>query len=236
MPTPVVFLHGFAATARHWDRVIAALPEDGFVARPLNLTDADPLMPDGVTALVSECTHNQFILVGYSMGGRLALHAALEIPERVERLVLISTSAGIEDDTKRTARRIADDALASEIERGSIASFIERWRAVALFAHDPDWVQKEVAADERRCDPGSLAACLRDFGAGAMAPMWGRLGELSMPVAVLAGAQDVAYESIGRRLAAGIGRATFQAVPGVRHRVALEAPAAVVRAIAPDGA
>jgi 2-succinyl-6-hydroxy-2,4-cyclohexadiene-1-carboxylate synthase len=228
---PVVFLHGFAATARHWDRVIAALPDGPFTPIPLNLADADPLSADGVTRLVQESTADPFVLAGYSMGGRLALHTALKIPERVTRLVLISTGAGIEDDGERAARAAADEALAEEIERSSISSFIERWRAVPLFARDPDWVHAEVAADERRCTPAQLAASLRTLGPGAITPMWERLYELSMPVAVLAGAQDTVYVDLGRRLAAAISDARFQLVPGAGHRVALQAPQAVVQAL-----
>lgn len=231
MRTPVVFLHGFAASPRHWDRVIAALPADRYDPIALSLSEAEPLSPDGVADLVANATGGDFKLVGYSMGGRLALHAALAMPERVTRLVLISTSAGIADDGERAARRAADDALAEEIQRGSISSFIERWRAVELFARDPDWVHDEVAADERRCTPAQLAACLRGLGAGAMAPMWDRLGELRMPVAVLAGELDLAYARIGRRLAALIENSTFSALPGVGHRVALVAPEAVAAAI-----
>lgn len=233
MSAPVVLLHGFAATARHWDRVLGELPA-GLAAIALNLADAEAPAPDAVTRLVSESTAERLVLVGYSMGARLALHVALAIPERVAKLVLISASAGIEDADERAARKATDDALASEIEQGSIEAFISRWRTVPLFAHDPEWVQQEVAADERRWHPAALAACLRGLGAGAMTPMWGRLGELEMPVAVLAGERDVAYVSSGRRLAAGIRRSSFSVVPGVRHRVALEAPGAVALVLA-DG-
>jgi len=229
--TPVVFLPGFAATARHWDRVIAALPAGRFEPLALDLAQANPLTPDGITELVGEHAAERVVLVGYSMGGRLALHAALAIGERVERLVLVSTSAGIEKASERAARRAADEALAAAIEARSISSFVERWAALPLFANDPDWVRGEVAADELRCTPTHLAACLRHLGPGAMAPMWERLHELRMPVAVIAGADDEVYAAIGSRLADRIGDATFTAVPHVGHRVALQAPSAVVEAL-----
>ncbi len=231
MPTPVVLLHGFAATARHWDRVIAALPDGRFTPLALNLGEADPATPEGVGGLVAASTPERFILVGYSMGGRLALHTALQIPDRISGLILISTSAGIEDPSERAARKAADDALATEIEQGSISSFVLRWRALGLFAHDPDWVAEEVAADERRCSPAVLAAMLRGLGPGAMAPMWHRLAELAMPVAILTGELDVVYEPLGRRIAASTKNSTFRSVPGVGHRVGLQAPGEVARAL-----
>ncbi len=236
MPTPVVLLHGFAGTARHWDRVIAALPEGRFAPVALDLAGADPLTPDGVVRLVSGATAaDPAILVGYSMGGRLALHAALAIPDRVARLVLVSASAGIEDDGERAARRRADDALAAEIERDSIEAFVARWRTQPLFAHDPDDVAEEIAADERRCTPAGLAAMLRGLGPGTIAPMWDRLGELTMAVAILAGELDPAYVAHGRRIAAATARSTFHCVGGVGHRVALQAPREVARAVCERG-
>ena len=225
---PAVLLHGFAGTARHWDRVLAF----GVDALTLTLSDADPLTPDGVAGLAAAAAPGRFTLAGYSMGGRLALHAALAMPERVERLVLISASAGIEDAEERARRRAADEALAVEIDGHEIEWFVERWRAVPLFAGDAPWVVEEVARDERRCAPATLAACLRGFGPGTMAPVWDRLGELTMPVTVLAGERDEQYVAAGRRLAATIGNAELQIVAGAGHRLALEAPAAIATALA----
>jgi pimeloyl-ACP methyl ester carboxylesterase len=95
-------------------------------------------------------------------------------------------------------------------------------------------VADEVAADERRLTPAALAASLRGLGPGAMAPMWDRLGELAMPVSVLAGARDTRYVEQGRRLVAAIRDATLEIVAGAGHRLALEAPAAAARALCPE--
>jgi 2-succinyl-6-hydroxy-2,4-cyclohexadiene-1-carboxylate synthase len=225
---PAVLLHGFAGTARHWDRVLAF----GLDAVTPTLNDADPMTPDGVTSLTAAAAPGRFTLVGYSMGGRLALHVALALPERVERLVLVSASAGIEDGVERERRREADEALAREIERHDIAWFVERWRAVPLFARDPPAVVDEVARDERRCTPAALAACLRAFGPSAMAPVWDRVGELAMPVTVLAGERDGQYVATGQRLVAAIPTAELRIVPDAGHRLALEAPEAIAGAIA----
>ena len=234
MTTPVVLLHGFAGTAHHWDRVAGAMPPADVELRPLELADADPLTPEGATRLVALRAPRRFVLAGYSMGGRVALHVALALGGRVSRLVLISASAGIEDHAARAQRRAADEALADAIEREGLERFIERWRAVPLFAGDPAWVGEAVAEDERRCSPAVLAASLRGLGPGSMTPMWGRLSELRMPVTILAGARDVRYVEEGRRLAEGIADATLEIIPGAGHRLAIEAPEAVARAVSTD--
>ncbi len=231
MPAAVL-LHGFAGTARHWEAVASALPPGGLEPLAVELARVDPVTPDGVAALVAAHAPERFVLAGYSMGARLALHVARAMPARVARLVLVSASAGIEDAAARAGRRAADETLADEIERRGIGWFVEHWGAVPLFAQDPAWIAEAVAADERRCTAAQLAASLRGLGPGAMTPLWRRLGARALPGGGVGGARDRRYVAGGRRPAAGIGRGTsFEVVPGVGHRLALEAPDAVARAL-----
>lgn len=226
-------LHGFAGTARHWDRVSAELDGERYSPLALELTDADPLTLAGAIEFVAAKAPERFILCGYSMGGRIALHVAATMPERVSRLVLISASAGIEDKEVSVARASSDEALAQSIERGSIDDFVVMWRKTPLFASDPQWVQDAVAEDERRLSPEQVAMTLRAYGAGSVPQLWRGLRDIEMPVAVLVGERDVAYCEVGARLAHGLPRAGLRIVPGTGHRVAIEAPDAVVAALAP---
>jgi 2-succinyl-6-hydroxy-2,4-cyclohexadiene-1-carboxylate synthase len=229
----VVLLHGFAGTGRHWDRVVALTDRERYSPLAIELADADPLSLAGAVELIDAVAPAQFVLCGYSMGGRVALHVAAALGERVSRLVLLSSSAGIEDEADRRARTSADEALASSIEHGSIEDFIANWGAVPLFAGDPEWVKDVVADDERRLSPVEIAATLRAYGAGVLEPLWDRLGSLTMPTAVLAGERDAAYCELGARLAQALPLARLEIVPGAGHRLALEAPQAVVDALAP---
>lgn len=172
-----------------------------------------------------------FALAGYSMGGRLALHVALAAPARVTRLVLVSTTAGIEDEDERGRRRTADEALAEWMAGRDIAAIADRWGAQPLFAGQSAAVAEAARADRLRSTPAGLAAALRAMGTGAMSPLWERLGELEMPAVVLAGAHDAKFVEIGRRLAAGLPAARLEIVPGAGHALGLEAPAAVASAI-----
>jgi pimeloyl-ACP methyl ester carboxylesterase len=107
----------------------------------------------------------------------------------------------------------------------------DRWGAQPLFAHQSPQVAAAARADRLSNEPEHLAAALRGIGTGTMAPLWARLGELEMEVAVLAGELDEKFVALGRRLAQALPRAELTIVPGAGHALALEAPAAVAAAI-----
>jgi 2-succinyl-6-hydroxy-2,4-cyclohexadiene-1-carboxylate synthase len=159
-------------------------------------------------------------VVGYSMGGRVALHAALNWPERIARLVLISTTAGIEDVAVREARRMRDAALASELESsGDVAAFIDRWLKNPMF-DDVRGTKAERLANT----PEGLASSLRLTGAGSQDPLWDRLAELPMPVLVMAGANDPRFVASGSRIANGVRHGVLALVPGAGHAAPLVRP------------
>jgi 2-succinyl-6-hydroxy-2,4-cyclohexadiene-1-carboxylate synthase len=167
------------------------------------------------------------------MGGRLALHVALAHPERVSRLALVSTTAGIEDADERARRRAADEDLAAWMDAGGrlMTEVADRWGAQPLFAGQAPEVADAARADRLNNDPRHLAAALRGIGTGSMAPVWDRLAELEMDVAVLAGERDGKFVALAHRLAAALPRAELEIVPGAGHALPLEAPAAVAAAI-----
>ena len=238
MPESVVLLHGFGATRRAWDGVIAALDRERY--RPLALDlpghgdaseGAGPVTFAACVAHVLARSPERFTLCGYSMGGRVALHVALAAPERVARLVLVASTAGIDSDEERAERRRADHALADELEHGPYEQFIERWRAQPLFAGDPPAVDRLAREDQRRNRPAALAAVLRGIGTGEMPPLWSRLPELSMPVTVIAGERDAKFHELGERMVAQLPDAQMRVVAG-GHVLPLESPGAVAGALA----
>ena len=228
MGEPIVLLHGFSGTRRTWDRVVALLEAERYRALAVDLRgDGFAEVVDDVLAAAPE----RFALCGYSMGARIALHVALAAPQRVTRLILIGGTAGIEDDAERAARRERDEALAARTEQGTIEEFAATWRAQPLFAGDPAWVAELAQADYLRNDPRALAAVLRGLGTGAMEPLWDRLGELAMPVTLIAGERDAKYRELAERLAAALPDARVAVVADAGHAVHLEAPEAVVALI-----
>src|ERR671916_1350764 len=197
----LVLLHGFTQTGRSWQPIGHALagryrpvapdlPGHGNFAerRPASFTACDAYL----RALADE----PFTLCGYSMGGRVALHAALSLGARVRRLVLVGASPGLADPAEREARRAADEALAARIEAIGIEAFAREWGAQPLFAGQPERVAAAAHADRLRNTPAGLASALRGLGTGVMDPLWDRLGELAMPVTLVVGARDDKFRAI----------------------------------------
>ncbi len=229
-------LHGFAGTGRIWDPVADALGAGWEVAAP-DLPGHGGAAGEAVSLqscvrVALDAAAPRFVLAGYSMGGRIALHVALAAPERVAALVLVSTSAGIDDPGERARRRAADEALAASTEGASIDAFAERWMELELFAGEPPAARERWRADILRNDPAGLAASLRAVGTGALEPLWGRLGEIDVPASVVVGERDARYRALGERLVSALPFARAVVVPAAGHGLPREAPRPVAEAIA----
>ena len=239
MAPDVVLLHGFTHTGASWGPVVAALGKS-YRARapdirgPGSASDRRPVTVEAVLDDLAALAPARFTLAGYSMGGRLALHAALALPDRVERLVLIGASPGFADRAEREARRAADNALADQAERSTIEEFAGRWARTPVLAGQPPDVAAAVDADRRRNQPAGLAGALRGLGTGALPSLWDRLPEIARPVALVVGERDQKFRAIASEMAAGLRRADVVVVPGAGHAVHLEAPDAVARTISGD--
>jgi 2-succinyl-6-hydroxy-2,4-cyclohexadiene-1-carboxylate synthase len=241
MAPTVVFLHGFTHTGRSWHPVIAALGERyTSVADDIRgHGDASERVPVRLEAVIDDVLASapeRFTLVGYSMGGRIALHVALAAGDRVERLVLIGASPGIADAAQRDDRRRADEQLADEIERSSIEEFARRWARTPVLAGLPPSASEAAHADRLRSTPAGLARALRGLGTGALPSLWDRLGDLAMPVILAVGERDEKFLGIAAAMSRGIPGsripgAQVLVVPGAGHAVHLEAPEAIARAL-----
>lgn len=233
MTQTLVLLHGFAGTARSWDRVSEELDRERYLPLAIDLpghgsaSGRRPLTFEACVSAVLDAAPVRFALAGYSLGGRIALQVALAAPARVEHLSLVSSTPGIADAAERGARRKADARLSAEIEGLGADAFAELWLAQPLFAGDPPAVREAAAREYALNQPSELAAVLRGLGSGSMEPMWERLGELAMPVNLLAGERDARFCAIVERAASLISEARVTIVPGAGHALPRESPRAV---------
>ena len=171
----------------------------------------------------------EVVLVGYSMGGRLALHAALRRPRELAALVLVGASAGIEDEALRVERRAADERLAGWIEGRSIEEVVDAWERLPIFATQSPELREALRPGRLSHDPVELPSLLRTAGQGAMPPVWERLPELTCPALLVAGEADDAYVAAAHRMADLLPRGRARLVPGAGHAPHLEDPDAFSR-------
>lgn len=235
----LLLLHGFTGSRASWAPVLPAFQERystltvDLIGHGASSAPADPARyrmehcVADLVALLDACGIDRTAVLGYSMGGRVALHLALAAPERVSALVLEGASPGIADPAERAARVASDTARAERIEREGLVAFVDYWERIPLFASQarlPAATRERVRAGRLASNPVGLANSLRGMGAGAMTPVVDRLGELSMPVLYIAGELDRKYSAIGQEMVAALPQAELVIVPDAGHTVHLEQP------------
>jgi 2-succinyl-6-hydroxy-2,4-cyclohexadiene-1-carboxylate synthase len=236
---PLVLLHGFTGSAEAWAPVWAPLgarcttiavdlPGHGRSSAPDDPRRyAQPHFADDLERVLQALGLQRVAVLGYSMGGRAALHFALRHPASVAALLLESTSPGIADDGERHERAAADIALAAAIERDGIAAFVERWEALPLWASQralSDSERARLRAQRRENHPRGLANSLRGAGAAAESSLASHLSALGMPALLVAGALDTKYVAIGQELERLLPNARLAIIPDAGHAVHLERP------------
>jgi 2-succinyl-6-hydroxy-2,4-cyclohexadiene-1-carboxylate synthase len=221
-----VLIHGFTQTHETWLGVIESLKQNFEVIaidapNHGDSCDISLNLESGARAIGE--VGGDATYIGYSLGGRFCLTLALAEPQKVTRLVLISTTAGIEDKEARSERIKNDEELARRIEQIGINQFIDEWISQPLFAGlNPETNQRQIRLKNTAI---GLSSSLRLCGAGRQQPTWSRLKELTMPVLVIAGANDNKYRSLAERLISEIGsNATLEIIKDSGHTPHLEQP------------
>jgi 2-succinyl-6-hydroxy-2,4-cyclohexadiene-1-carboxylate synthase len=238
----VLLLHGFTGSVRTLDAVSQGLRDAGLGTLAVDLlghgrSDApvDPLLYSleracaDLAAILDAERVPRAALLGYSMGGRVALGFACAFPERVRALVLVGASAGLEQEAERTARREADERLAEEILRFGVPAFVERWMANPLFASQTRLGERFLAesrAQRLASSAVGLAGSLRGLGTGVQPALHAKLARLALPVLLVHGAEDAKFREIAHDLAARLPNARVAAIPEAGHAAQIENPAA----------
>jgi len=245
----IVLLHGFTGSSAAWGdetleqladhlRVVAVdLIGHGQSSRPHDPARyaMDEVVAD-VVALLDAVDEPAPVLMGYSMGGRVAVATAVAHGQRLGALVLESASPGLRHQYERDARMAEDEALALRIEQDGLEAFVDAWMARPLFAGQAKrgaaWLEAER---ERRLsqDPVALAACLRGLGTGSQPSYWDALEALRVPTKLMVGSDDEKFETIASHMASRLPLvALVTHNPSIGHAIHAEAPEMWARGIA----
>lgn len=238
----LLLLHGFLGSRRDWAPVAARLsgpfrtlacdlPGHGETADP---GEASLWTMAGCAAelarLLRAAGGGPAAVLGYSLGGRLALQLAVEHPAQVAAAVLISASPGLEDPQARAARRADDEALALRLEESGLDSFLDEWYRLPLFAALRGRRSFPEVLERRRANvPRLLARSLRGMGLGCQRSLWEELPGLRAPLLALAGGRDPKFAGIARAMAETCPGAEARIIPGCGHALLEENPAAVAQ-------
>lgn len=232
----IVSIHGFTGEGADFDPLRAAMPSDVRMNAPdlpghgsrRHLRDVRDYSIDAHLALITAAaTTPQITLLGYSLGGRLALHWALAYPERVARLILIGASPGLATSAEREERRLADATLAEFIRTRGLDAFFKYWHNQTFF-HPllklPTERLSPILERRHRNDPEGLALSLDNVGTGTLPSLWPRLKELRCPVDLVTGEHDEKFTRLAREMGAHLPKARHSVIEGAGHAVHLERP------------
>jgi 2-succinyl-6-hydroxy-2,4-cyclohexadiene-1-carboxylate synthase len=234
----LVLLHGFTGSSQTWAQFDKSWPDLRLIAVDLPGHGESDSPRDMIhyslhstlaelREILDKLQLERVTLLGYSLGARIALHFALKYPERVSRLVLESASPGIKNPAEGTQRRRDDEALAGKLERDGIEAFVDYWQALPLWKSQaalPTARREALRCQRLQNSTTGLANSLRGVGAGSCPPVYDRLGELTMPLLVIAGELDRRYSELALLIAAGAPAATLQIIGNAGHAVHLERP------------
>lgn len=232
----LLLLHGFTGSHASWETLASRLQHHRFVIAPDLPGHGKTQTPNNPADLSLASTANRLALLfdhlsiskaavlGYSMGGRLALHLALQNGSRVSRLALESASPGFTSAKKRRTRRAQDWALADSLEARGLAWFIPYWSNLPLFMSQSASLREAENRVRAAQSAHGLAQSLRGAGTGEQNSLWERLNRLSMPVLLVTGAMDAKFAAIAQDMAMAILDVVWVSVEEAGHTVHGEAP------------
>lgn len=242
MKSPVYFIHGFLGVPAMWREVHRLLGAPQADALVLPGHGPEPWFPpepgDFATSVDALAAMFPFktpaVIVGYSMGARVALSFALRHPSLVRAAVLVGVDPGLEDEPSRAARVEWDEGWAKRAESGDLDAFVTAWESQPLFASQKA-LSAETQAELRRQrmshTPHGVAWAMRTLGLGSMPSSWGGLDTTRVPMTVVSGALDPKFTAIARAFCARSVVSTLAVVDGVGHNVVVEAPAVLAKLI-----
>ncbi|MGM9988483.1 MAG: 2-succinyl-6-hydroxy-2,4-cyclohexadiene-1-carboxylate synthase [Bacillaceae bacterium] len=234
----LLLLHGFTGSKETWEPYLDGFSSH-FTVIAVDLighgeTDAPPdrnryTMENVVRdlyELIELEEAREVHLLGYSMGGRVAVSFAATYPEMVKSLVLESCTAGIMEQEDRLLRQKSDNELATFIMANSIEAFVSRWESIPLF--EP--LQKRLTLFQRQTlrlqrltnDKVGLANSLIGMGTGAQVSYWDKLSSFSFPVLLLCGEEDEKFCRIMKKMKNLLVNANYQKISQASHVIHVE--------------
>lgn len=234
---PLLLLHGFTGDSstwtpfcpvwgRHSKLIIPDIIGHGASESPedVNRYTIESVAQD-LILLLDQLEIDQIDLLGYSMGGRLALTIAILYPERVRKLILVSASPGLKTNEERKLRRMKDEELANFINDRGIVSFVDYWEAIPLFStmSSLPYSIKELIREQRLSNNAQgLRNSLIGMGTGSQPSWWDKLDGLVCEVLLLTGEKDEKFCKIAETMLEYMRNASWIVINNGGHAIHVE--------------
>jgi 2-succinyl-6-hydroxy-2,4-cyclohexadiene-1-carboxylate synthase len=215
----VLFIPGFMQRGDAWRPVAELLPE----RYPSVLIDHSENSFAGRLGEIRAAGGGR-VLVGYSLGGRLALRAALREPSHYLGVVTVGATAGIDEPSLRSVRAEADERLAAWMEAAPIEDIVGVWERQPLFADQSEKLIEEQRPGRLAQRPQDLAMLMRTAGQGVLEPVWHELLYFELPLLAIAGSRDEGYVRAAKRIADTAPHGRAEIVEGAGHAAHLQRP------------
>ncbi|MCM3571228.1 2-succinyl-6-hydroxy-2,4-cyclohexadiene-1-carboxylate synthase [Neobacillus mesonae] len=234
---PLVLLHGFTGDSSTWTPFCETLGRHSKLLMPDIIGHGRTELPDDrnrysieaaaqdIHSILEQLGIHQIDMLGYSMGGRLALTFANLFPERVRRLILESSSPGLATEEEREQRRMKDADLANFIFEKGIKSFVDYWEKIPLFESMkkiPLTNRENVRKQRLANSPSGLRNSLLGMGTGAQPSWWDDLEKLECKVLLLTGEKDLKFCGIAKKMLRNLKHGTWTTVENVGHAIHVE--------------
>jgi 2-succinyl-6-hydroxy-2,4-cyclohexadiene-1-carboxylate synthase len=235
----LLLLHGFTGCKENWSFLIERLSKNYKVIAIDLLGHGKTESPQIVERYVfervcedlyeflEELSISSVHILGYSMGGRIALAFSSIYPSKVSSLILESSSPGLMSEEERFHRKKADEALAIDIINNGVSAFVDKWEEIPLFASQKQLhihKQNRIRVQRLQNNPLGLANSLKGMGTGRQPSYWDKLSSVKIPVLLLCGELDRKFCEIAARMKERIPQATIFQIPGVGHAIHVEQP------------
>lgn len=235
----IFFIHGFLGSKNDWAKIMdavcdrfhgVALDLPGFGESDISSQDfhfAEKFITEVIKQLISNFSAREKFLCGYSMGGRAALSFAVKHCHLIDKLILESTTAGIESPGERIDRISNDEKLCEMISNDGIEIFLKYWDSLPLFSSQKKLKQsllEEIRAERLKLDPEAMIKSLKNFGTGRMTSHWNSLGEINIPALLITGELDEKFNSINKKMLNFLPKAKHEIVQNAGHNCHLEKP------------
>ena len=234
---PLLLLHGFTGDSSTWTPFCSVWGRHSRLIIPDIIGHGQTGSPHDLIRYQMEAAAADLIfildqlgiekvdLLGYSMGGRLALTFAITYPERIRKLILESASPGLKTDEERIQRRMKDGELANFITEHGIPSFVDYWEAIPLFStmnNLPDSIRESIREQRLSNNARGLANSLVGMGTGSQPSWWEKLNQLNCEILLVTGEKDEKFCRIAEKMQAGIKKASWIAINDCGHAIHVE--------------